>query len=114
MTPATRPPSPVTGNRGWANLSLISGGLWLVLSVTPFFITTLLGLPFAAVAFGAGWFGRRSAEAGTARRANWGLGLGCAGCLWQIVYFGLLGGALVYGLPSLLQYAQTLLGTPTP
>jgi hypothetical protein len=96
-------------SRRWANLSLAAGGLWLVLSLTPFFLTTLLGLPFATLAFVGGWLGRRSADAGATRRSHWGLGLGCAGCLWQMVYYALLAGVLVAGLPSLIDYLQKTL-----
>lgn len=97
--------------RFWANLSLAAGALWLALSLAPFFITTLLGLPFAAVALGAGWWSLRRPEPHGRRRVAWGVGLGCAGCLWQIIYYSLVGGALLVGLPTLLQYLQ---GTPTP
>ena len=98
-------------SRLWSTVSLMAGGLWLVLSLTPFFLTTLLGLPVAALAFVSGWLGRRSAEPGAVRRANWGLGLGCAGCLWQVIYYAVLGGVLLAGLPSLIEYIQK---TPTP
>lgn len=100
---------PAAPSRWWASLSLAAGGLWLVLSLTPFFLTTLLGLPVAALAFVSGWLGRRSAEPGAARRANWGLGLGCAGCLWQVIYYAVLGGVLLAGLPSLIEYIQKTL-----
>ncbi|MBL8057039.1 MAG: hypothetical protein JNK29_10100 [Anaerolineales bacterium] len=105
-----RAPSPSA--RWWATLSLISGGVWLALSLAPFFVTTLLGLPFAALALVGGWLGRRAADPadpGAGRRAKWGLGLGCAGCLWQIAYFTLLGGALIAGLPSLVEYLRKTL-----
>lgn len=118
MTPGTRHPPPVPGSRRWANLSLIAGGLWLVLSVTPFFLTTLLGLPFAALAFATGWWARRgSAQTGDPAgqaRANWGLGLGCAGCAWQLIYYSLVAGVLAAAAPSLFDYLRQLLGTPTP
>jgi len=107
-TAAARP------GRFWATLSLIAGGLWLFLSVTPFFITTLLGLPFAALAFLTGWRDRRSPDRVAARRAGWGLGLGCAGCLWQVLYYTLVAGALVAAAPSLVDYLRQALGTPTP
>ena len=95
-----------TPGRWWATLSVVAGGLWLALSLAPFFVTTLLGLPLAAAAFGAGWLGRRGAEPAVRRRALWGWGLGCAGCLWQVIYFGVLGGVLVAGLPTLIDYLQ--------
>lgn len=111
-------PSPGRRDRLWATLSLIAGGLWLVLSLTPFFLTTLVGLPFAALAFVTGWWARRgSAQTGDPAgraRANWGLGLGCAGCAWQLIYYSLLAGVLAAAAPSLWDYFRQFFGTATP
>jgi hypothetical protein len=113
--------------RFWATLSLIAGVFWLALSLLPTVITTFLGLPFALTAFGLGWWSRQSAQQASdlagARRANWALGLGCTGCVWQVVVVLVFITALVFGLPPLLQslfeYAQQfpvpqLWPTPTP
>jgi hypothetical protein len=105
-------------SRFWATAGLIAGGLWLALSLTPLPFTTILGLPVAAISFGAAWLGLRQArQAGDragSRRAVLGLGLGCAGCLWQVVYYSFVGAALVVGLPGLVEYLRSVLGTPTP
>jgi len=113
--------------RFWATLSLIAGGVWLAFSLLPTVLTTFLGLPFAATAFGLGWWSRQAAQHSGdptgARRASWALSLGCAGCLWQAAVFSLFVIALVFGLPplvqSLLSYLQQaplppFWPTPTP
>jgi hypothetical protein len=101
--------------------------LWLIFSLLPTGITTILGLPFMALAFGFGWYSRRAAKREAdgvgVRRATWGLSLGCAGCAWQIVALTLTITALALGLPlvfeSLGDYLRQLpsifpAGTPTP
>lgn len=102
-------------SRLWATLSLIAGGLWLMLSVLPTMVTTFIGLPFAALAFGLGGWSllaaRRSRDGVGERRANWAIGLSCLGCVWQVVALTLLSGALLASVPALLHYLQ---GTPTP
>lgn len=110
--PETRSPSP----RFWATLSLITGGLWLLFSLLPTAITTILGLPFAAITFGLGWWSRgaarREADGVGVRRATWGLSFGCLGCAWQMVAVTLFIIALTFGLPpvlnSLIEYLQEL------
>lgn len=93
--------------RFWATLSLTAGGVWLAFSLLPTALTTFVGLPFAVMALGLGWWSRQTAQqasdpAGT-RRASWALGLGCAGCLWQAAVFSLFVTALAFGLPPLVQ-----------
>jgi hypothetical protein len=102
-----------------AAASLITGGLWLVFSLTPIPFTTLLGSPFALITFILAGFTRPWAqqlgERSAVRRTTWALGLGCAGCLWQVVVITLfvtVGGTVVWsGGRSLLDYLR---GTPTP
>jgi hypothetical protein len=111
--------TPSAPGRGWATASAVLGAVWLAFSLTPLFATTVLGLPFAAAAFAAGWWSRRRGQAAgdpaTVRRANWGLGLGCAGCLWQVVYYSLVvivGASLLSaGAAPLFRFFQ---GTPAP
>jgi hypothetical protein len=116
-----------SSSRFWATASLITGALWLIFSLLPTGITTILGLPFMALAFGLGWYSRRAAKREAdgvgVRRATWGLSLGCAGCAWQIVALTLTITALALGLPlvfeSLGDYLRQLpsifpAGTPTP
>ncbi|MGQ0601422.1 MAG: hypothetical protein ACT4QE_06965 [Anaerolineales bacterium] len=102
-----------------ATASLITGGLWLLFSLTPIPFTTLLGSPFALLTFVLAGFTRGWAmqlgERTAVRRTTWALGLGCAGCLWQavvITFFVTVSGSLVWnGGQSLFEYLQ---GTPTP
>jgi len=114
-----QPPSP-SRHRLWATLSLIAAVLWIIFSaILPTPVTTLMGLPFAGVALAAGWFGRRRSvyhgDRPSARRAAWGMGLTCAGCIWQVIYLSILGGvglSLLVGSVSLL--LKSIQGTPTP
>ncbi|HLE28398.1 MAG TPA: hypothetical protein VI793_09800 [Anaerolineales bacterium] len=106
-----------TTHRLWATLSLISAVLWIIFStVLPTPVTTLMGLPFAGVALVGGWLSRRQslrlADKPAARRAAWGVGLSCAGCLWQAIYLTFWGALLVGGAGSLLRYYFQ--GTPAP
>ncbi|MBL8046438.1 MAG: hypothetical protein JNL09_07855 [Anaerolineales bacterium] len=123
VPPENRSPSP----RFWASISLVTGGLWLIFSLLPTVITTILGLPFAAITFALGVWSRRAARREAdgvgVRRATWGLSLGCLGCAWQMVAITLLIIALFYGLPpmlnSLIDYLREIpsiwqQGTPTP
>ena len=111
---------PPSRHRLWATLSLIAAVLWIIFSaILPTPITTLMGLPFACVALAAGWFSRRRSvhhgDQPSARRAAWGMGLTCAGCIWQVIYLSILGGV---GLSLLISSVGILLksvqGTPTP
>jgi hypothetical protein len=104
------------GARRWATASLIAALIWLFFSMAPGGIwTTLPGLPFAAAALGAGWFSRRRSarlnDPPGVRRATWALGVGCFGCLWQVVYYAIWGVVLAGGLTALIRTWQ---GTPTP
>ena len=93
--------------RAWATSSLVAGVVWVILAVSPTFITTLLGLPFAGYALVVGWLSRRhSLQAGDgagARRAGWGVGLGCAGFVYLLVVNLILSGLIVAGLFALVK-----------
>lgn len=88
-------------------------------SLVPIPFTTLLGSPFALITFVVAGFTRPWAaqlgERGAMRRSTLALGLGCAGCLWQVVVLTLfitVGGTVVWnGGQSLFEYFR---GTPTP
>jgi len=102
--------------RQWATLSLITSIIWLILSIMPGGVfTTVPGLPFAAVAFAAGWWSRRQAQteadASSVNRATWGLGVSCFGCLWQVGYYILWGGIVVAGIGAAWSLWSV---TPTP
>ena len=104
MTETAERPAP---RRAWATSSLVAGVVWVILAVSPTFITTLLGLPFAGYALVVGWLSRRhSLRAGDgagARRAGWGVGLGCAGFVYLLVVNLILGGLIVAGLFALVK-----------
>jgi hypothetical protein len=91
LTPAPR--------RAWATSSLIAGVVWMILAVSPTFLTTLLGLPFAGYALVVGWLSRRhSRRAGDhagVRRAGWGVGLGCAGFVYLTLFYFVAGSLIV-------------------
>jgi len=101
--------------RRWAISSLAAGALWLILAVAPTFLTTLMGLPFAAYAFAAGWAsGRRCRHLGDragARLADWGIGLGCAGFVWVALFSLVAGGLLIGALLAVFKTIST--GSPT-
>ena len=69
--------------RVWANSTIAAGIAWIILAAAPVPGTTVLGLPFGVYAIFAGLFShseRRAAGDRTgARRARWGVGLGCVG-----------------------------------
>ena len=102
--------------RAWATSSLVAGVVWVLLAVSPTIVTTLLGLPFAGYALVVGWLSRRhSLRAGDgpgARRAGWGVGLGCAGFVYAVVANLIVGGIVLAALFALAKTA--LQGTPTP
>lgn len=107
---------PSTPRRAWATSSLIAGVVWVILAVSPTFLTTLLGLPFAGYALAVGWLSRgpslRAGDSTGARRAGWGVGLGCAGFVYLMVVNLILGGLM---LGALWAVARTYLhATPTP
>ena len=105
-----------SGSRGWAGSALAAGAVWLILAVAPTFATTLIGLPFAGYALVAGWLSLRGSQrAGDkhgARLAKWGLGLGCAGFVWQAAFYLAVGGALAATLITFLKTIST--ATPIP
>jgi hypothetical protein len=93
--------------RAWATSSLVAGVVWVILAVSPTFITTLLGLPFAGYALAVGWLSRgpslRAGDSTGARRAGWGVGLGCAGFVYLLVVNLILSGLIVAGLFALVK-----------
>ena len=110
MQPEATSPPP---GRGWATASLIAGGLWIVFAMLPIPFTTPIGLPFAGYALIGGWIARRNqlrtGDRVGARRAGWGVGLGCLGFIWLSIVYLLLGGVLVAAVLALLHQ-----GTPQP
>src|SRR5438128_532537 len=96
-----------THRRGWATSSLIAGLLWVLLAVLPIPGTTPLGLPFAGYAIVVGMVslrhGLRVGDQPGTRRAGWGLGLGCAGFVYLLIIYLLLGVLFVGGLVAFLK-----------
>ena len=70
-------------HRAWANSSVLAGLAWIILAALPVPGTTMLGLPLGVYAILAGLFSHRERRAAGdrtgARRARWGVGLGCLG-----------------------------------
>ncbi len=96
--------------------SLVAGGVWLALAVAPTMLTTFVGLPFGVYALAAGWLGfarsKRAADRMGVRLAGWGVGLGCAGFVWQALYLAIVGGLLAASVAALL--SSSVKGTPIP
>ena len=90
--------------------------MWLALAVAPTMLTTLIGLPFGLYALAAGWLGlhrsKRAADRFGARLAGWGVGLGCAGFVWQVLYLAIVGGLLAASVAALV--TSLVKGTPLP
>ena len=107
--------SEAPAGRGPANSALAAGVLWLMLALAPIPGTTLLGLPFGAYAIVRGWLSARerraAGDAGGARRAWWGIGLGCAGFIYSSLFFVIAGSLLLAGVIAVLHRAA---GTPVP
>ena len=105
-----------TGLRRWALSSLLAGGVWLILAVAPTMVTTLIGLPFGLYALVVGGLSlvrsRRAAYASGARLAGWGVGLGCAGFVWQVLYLIIVGSLLAASVAVLV--TSFFKGTPVP
>jgi hypothetical protein len=101
--------------RGAANSALASGIVWLLLALAPVPGTTLLGLPFGVYALVRGWLSARERRAagdrGGARRAGWGIGLGCVGFIYVTAFFFIAGGLLIAGAIAALHFIP---GTPVP
>ena len=112
----TEPLSAQSGLRRWALSSLVAGAMWLVLAVAPTVVTTVIGLPFAAYALVVGGVSlsrsKRAFDKSGARLAQWGIGLGCAGFVWTVLYYVLLGGVVIASLIALVRAIPT--GTPIP
>ena len=113
MTASASPPASL---RRWALSSLVAGGVWLALAVAPTLLTTLVGLPFGFYALAAGWLSlsrsKRAADRPGARLAAWGVGLGCAGFVWQVLYLVVVGGLLAASVAALV--TSIIKGTPVP
>jgi len=107
--------SQVAVHRG-ALSSLVAGGVWLALAVAPTMVTTLIGLPFGVYALVAGGLllsrCKRAADRPGARLAGWGLGLGCAGFVWQALYLIVVGSLLAASVAALI--TSFFKGTPVP
>jgi hypothetical protein len=97
-------PAPTSApNRVWANSTIAAGIAWIILAAIPVPGTTVLGLPFGVYAIFAGLFSHgerwRAGDRTGARRARWGVGLGCLGfiiavALDAIVVALVLGGVI--------------------
>ncbi len=102
--------------RAWATSSLVAGVVWVILAVSPTFVTTLLGLPFAGYALVVGWLSRRhslrTGDPSGARRAGWGVGLGCGGLIYVTIVNFILAGVLITALFAVLK--PLLQGSPIP
>lgn len=111
----TQPPN----YRWWTWSTIVSGALWIVFSAAPTVLTTAMGVPFALYALIGGWYLRhlslRQNDLGSARRATWGISLGCVGCAWQVAVWAFLAvvgvGLIATGIGEAFKYLQ---GTPTP
>ena len=99
-----------TPKRAWANSSLLAGLAWIVLAALPVPGTTLAGLPFGAYAIFAGLFSQRERrQAGDrtgARRAGWGVGLGCAGFVIAVALDLIVVGVVVAGVVAAIRAAS--------
>ena len=112
-------PKPSNTARRWAIAGLILACIWLVLALLPILGTTLLGLPFLAIALTASavalylrWERKTS---GVLRWTGSALILSGFGCLWQVVMAVVWGGVIVGGGLSLWQSLQQWLqATPVP
>ena len=102
-------PSP-SPKRTWANSSLLAGLLWIVLAALPVPGTTLLGLPFGVYAIFGGLFSHRerwqAGDRAGARRARWGVGLGCLGFVIAVALDLIVVGVVVAGIVAALYAAS--------
>jgi len=96
-------------HRAWANSSVLAGLAWIVLAAAPVPGTTLLGLPFGVHAIFAGLFShreRRTAGDRTgARRARWGVGLGCVGFVIAVALDVIVVGVVLAGVIAAIRAA---------
>ncbi len=96
------PTAPSTTSRVWANSTLAAAIFWLVLAALPVPGTTTLGLPFGVYAIFAGLFShqerRRAGDRVGARRARWGVGLGCVGFIIAVALDVIVAGVVLAGL----------------
>ncbi len=98
-----------TPKRAWANSSLLAGLAWIVLVALPVPGTTLLGLPLGVYAIFGGLFSHRERwQAGDrtgARRARWGVGLGCLGFVIAVALDLIVVGVVVAGVVAAIHAA---------
>jgi hypothetical protein len=84
----------MTTSRFWPISIIISGALWVFFSMAPTPVTTVLGVPFMLYTFIGGWLIRRRSvrlnDPAGAKQAVWGMGIGCFGCVWQIIALTIL------------------------
>ena len=99
---------PVPG-RAWANSTLAAGIAWIILAALPVPGTTVLGLPFGVYAIFAGLFShserRRMGDRTGARRARWGVGLGCVGFLIALALDALVVALILGGVIAAIRVA---------
>jgi len=95
--------------RAWANSSLLAGLAWIVLAAAPVPGTTLLGLPFGVYAIFAGLFSHRerwtAGDRTGARRARWGVGLGCVGFVIAVALDVIVVGVVLAGVIAAIRAA---------
>src|SRR6185369_3335664 len=99
----SQPAAEPAPGRAWANSTIVAGIAWIILAAVPVPGTTVLGLPFGVYAIFAGLFSHserwQAGDRKGARRARWGVGLGCVGfmiavALDAIVVVLILGGVI--------------------
>jgi len=99
--------SPLTRQRRWATSSLIAGVVWIFLALAPIPFTTLLGLPFAGYAIVVGGLSLRHSLRAGDRTGVWrgggGMGLGCVGFIYLLVFYTVVTAVLWAAITPLLQ-----------
>ena len=95
--------------RAWANSTVAAGIAWIILAAAPVPGTTVLGLPFGVYAIFAGLFShserRRVGDRTGARRARWGVGLGCVGFVIAVALDALVVALILGGVIAAIRVA---------
>jgi len=95
--------------RAWANSTIAAGIAWIILAALPVPGTTVLGLPFGVYAIFAGLFShserRRFGDRTGARRARWGVGLGCVGFIIAVALDAIVVALILGGLIAAIRVA---------